>query len=100
MRRLLFALLAAPLPAMAQGAQCWIPYPAFEEKVPHMDLDRCPDDSPKPEEGFCRIMLQGNDILVYAFRHDAQAGMPCLVRVDRMPVNDWIRARGVTNPIR
>ncbi len=101
MRRALALLLAlAPLPALAQGAQCWIPYPGFEEKIPHLDLDRCPDDDPKPEDGFCRIMIQGSDIYVYAFRHDAQAGMPCLVRVDRMPFNDWVRARGVVNPPR
>lgn len=81
MRRLLAAMLA--LAAPAQAAECWISYPGFEEKVPHLDLDRCPDNDPGPDAGFCRVMLQGTDIVVYAFRHDAGAGMPCLVRVDR-----------------
>ena len=97
MRRRLAALLAcAPLPALAQGAQCWISYAGFEERVPHLDLESCPGDTVKPGEGFCRIALQGSEVLVYYFRHDEAAGAPCLVRVERAAFNDFVAARGPT----
>lgn len=101
MRRALALLLAlAPLPALAQEAQCWVPYAGFEETVRHFDLARCPDNDPKPEEGFCRSVIQGGDIFIYVFEHVAEAGGPCLIRVDRMPFNDWARARGPVNRAR
>lgn len=97
MRRRLAALLAlAPLaaPAQAPQAQCWISYGGFEERVPHLDLERCPGNDPRPEEGFCRVALQENSILVYVFRHDEQVGGPCLVRIDRQYFNDFVGSHG------
>ncbi len=71
--------LAAPS-AMAEKA-CFISYSGFEEKIAHLDMDTCPGQQMKPEEGFCRIGLDGSAVLVYTFRHtDAE---PCLARVDR-----------------
>jgi hypothetical protein len=98
MKRLLPALLlsASAPAAMAQTAQCWLPYAGFEERVPHLDLDRCPGDDPKAAEGFCRIALQGNEVFIYAFRHDEQAGGPCLVRVQRQDFNSFVALHGTT----
>ena len=94
--RFLLALLL-PLPAMAQNtAQCWLPYAGFEERVPHLDLDRCPGDDPKPAEGFCRLAIQGNEVFIYAFRHDEQAGGPCLVRVQRQDFNSFVALHGTS----
>jgi hypothetical protein len=48
----------------------------------------------KPEEGFCRIGLDGSAVLVYTFRHtDAE---PCLARVDRWEFNDFAGRFGIT----
>ena len=94
--RFLVALLL-PLPAIAQNAvQCWLPYAGFEERVPHLDLDRCPGDDPKAGEGFCRIVLQGNEVFIYAFRQDDAAGGPCLVRVQRQDFNSFVALNGTT----
>lgn len=97
MKRLMaLALGLSPLAAQAQQVQCWLPYPAFEEKIPHIDLARCPGDDPAPADGHCRIMLQGNDVVVYFFRQDAAAGMPCLVRVLRQDFNSFAAIHGTT----
>ena len=84
--------LAAPA-AMAEKA-CFISYSGFEEKVAHLEMDTCPGQRMKPEEGFCRIGLDGSAVLVYTFRHtDAE---PCLARVDRWEFNDFAGRFGIT----
>jgi len=96
--RLLAALLAAFLgiaaPAAAAEKACFISYGGFEEKVPHLDIDTCPGAPMKPEEGFCRIALDGTAVLVYTFRHtDAET---CLARVERWEFNDFAARFGIT----
>lgn len=90
-------LLAATAAAQAQPVACWIPYAAFEEKVPqHIDLERCPGDRPAPDRGFCRATLEGGDIVVHVFEHNDPAGGPCLVRVHRQDFNSFAALFGVT----
>ena len=84
--------LAAPA-AMAEKA-CFISYSGFEQKIAHLDMDTCPGQRMKPEEGFCRIGLDGSAVLVYTFSHtDAE---PCLARVDRWEFNDFAGRFGIT----
>lgn len=85
-----------PLAAHAQQMQCWLPYPGFEERLPHLDIARCPGDDPAPADGHCRIMLDRGDVLIYFFRQDAAAGMPCLVRVLRQDFNSFVALHGTT----
>ena len=90
------AALLAGLPlaraAMAEKA-CFIPYAEFEEKVPHMDVEVCPGRTAlRPEEGFCRIALQGAEVLVYLFRH--MEGEPCLAAADRYTANEFVARFG------
>jgi len=99
MRRRLAAaifLLAAPAHALTAAATqaCWVPYSAFEERIPHWDLERCPGDEPRAERGFCRAALQGAEFLVYVFEHNDQAGGPCLVRVLRQDFNSFAALNG------
>ena len=68
-------------------------YADFEETVKHLDLHLCPGGVPKPEEGFCRLALQGSDVLIYEFRH-AEGG-PCLVQVHRHDFNAFVAQYGV-----
>jgi hypothetical protein len=82
--------LAAPA-ALAEKA-CFFSYASFEEKIPHADLDLCPGHEVKPEEAFCRIALQGEDVYVYMFRH-AEPG-PCLTHVDRYRLNEFVARFG------
>ena len=86
-------LLAAPMAALAEKA-CFLSYSGFEEKIAHLDLDICPGTQMKPEEGFCRIGLNGSAVLVYTFRHTGAE--PCLARVDRWEFNDFAGRFGIT----
>lgn len=87
----LAASVALAAPASAQKA-CFISYGGFEEKVPHLDIEVCPGAQVKPEEGFCRIGLDGGVVLIYTFRHtDAE---PCLARVDTYEFNEFVQRFG------
>ncbi len=95
--RLVAAASAASIglaaPAASAEKACFVSYSGFEEKVAHLDLDACPGAQVKPEEGFCRIGLDGSAVLVYTFRHtDAE---PCLARVDRWDFNDFAGRFGI-----
>ncbi len=81
----------AALPALAEKA-CFFSYAAFEEKITHSDIDICPGHAVKPEDAFCRIALQGEDVLIYMFRHGDPE--PCLAHVDRYRLNDFIARFG------
>jgi hypothetical protein len=85
---ILAALLgfAAPAAGLAEKA-CFISYSGFEEKIAHLDIEVCPGAQVKPDEGFCRIGLDGTAVLVYTFRNTDNE--PCLVRVDRWEFNDF-----------
>ena len=87
------SLLGFAAPALAEKA-CFISYGGFEEKVPHLDIETCPGQRMKPEEGFCRIGLDGSAVLVYTFRHTG--AQPCLARVDRWEFNDFAARFGTT----
>ena len=91
----LAALLASAAPAAALAEKaCFVSYSGFEEKIAHLDIDVCPGQRMKPEDGFCRIGLDGSAVLVYTFRHtDAE---PCLARVDRWEFNDFAGRFGIT----
>ena len=84
---------AAPAAASAERA-CFISYGGFEEKIAHLDIEICPGAQLKPEEGFCRIGLDGSAVLIYTFRHTAAE--PCLARVDRYEFNDFVARFGPT----
>ena len=87
------ALLGVSAPALAEKA-CFISYEGFEEKVPHLDIEICPGTQVKPQEGYCRIGLDGNTVLIYTFRHTDPE--PCLARVDRYEFNDFAGRFGIT----
>src|SRR3712207_5872688 len=84
---------AAPAAGLAEKA-CFISYSGFEEKIPHLDIEVCPGAPMKPEEGFCRIGLDGGAVLVYTFRHTGAE--PCLAKVDRWDFNEFARRFGIT----
>ncbi len=83
------ALFAAP--AAAEKA-CFLSYSGFEERVPHLDIDTCPGHQVTPEQGFCRIALQGHEVLIYLFRHGEPE--PCLAQVDRYTFNEFVARFG------
>lgn len=85
------AALALPVAALAEQA-CFIAYAGFEEKVPHLDIDVCPGHAVTPDEGFCRIALNGAEVHIYLFRQ--MAGEPCLAQVDRYAFNDFVARFG------
>jgi hypothetical protein len=94
-RSLLAVLLLVAGAARAEQA-CFVSYAGFEETVKHLDLDLCPGGTPTQEEGFCRLALQGSDVLIYEFRHVEDG--PCLVRVHRSDFNDFVAQHGVSYP--
>ncbi len=87
-------VLAGAMQAGAAAAEkaCFFSYASFEEKITHADIEVCPGRQVTPEEGFCRIALQGPDVLIYLFRH--MDGEPCLAGVDRYALNDFVARFG------
>ncbi len=86
------AACLAAMPALAEKA-CFFSYAAFEEKIPHADLDVCPGHQVTPEQAFCRIALQGHEVLIYMFRHGDPE--PCLAQVDRYTLNEFTARFGI-----
>ena len=85
------AACLATLPALAEKA-CFLSYASFEEKVPHADIDVCPGHQVSADEAFCRIALQGHEVLIYMFRHGDPE--PCLAGVDRYTLNEFVARFG------
>lgn len=75
------ALMASP--AMA-AEECLVGYGEFEEHVPHIDLERCPQGHSVKEEGFCRLSFHGAEVVIYGF--EPQGEKVCLVwaRVEKI----------------
>ncbi|MCU0889712.1 MAG: hypothetical protein MUC64_17205 [Rubritepida sp.] len=96
MRWTALAVALLPTALAAQETRCWVPYAAFEEHVRHFDVERCPGDDPKPEEGFCRMVVEGTSLVVFAFRHDAGGDGPCLVEVRRFEFPAFRERFGLT----
>ncbi|MDN3567903.1 hypothetical protein QWZ14_26280 [Paeniroseomonas aquatica] len=96
--RLLWPALAvaAWIGGLRAETACFYGYEGFEENVRHVNLDRCPGKELAPEEGFCRMALQGDEALIYEFRH--LDGAPCLVRIDRYGFNDFVARFGANYP--
>lgn len=92
--------LAAPTAsaqqATAAAESCRIPYAAFEESVPHLDLESCPTapTGAGAEEAFCRLVVTGDRFTVYEFR--PRAGGPCFSGVQSLSAADFLARHGVT----
>jgi hypothetical protein len=84
--RFLFAALLFATPAGA--AQCPVPYPEFEENIPHLDLAECPKNKPDSERGFCRLVLDGDDAYIFTFLYTDDE--PCLFDTHRAKKNDYL----------
>lgn len=84
--RFLFAALIFATPAWA--AQCPVPYSEFEENIPHLDLAECPNNKPDSEQGFCRLVLDGDDAYIFTFLYTDDA--PCLFDTHRAKKNDYL----------
>lgn len=95
----LVALLAAPLlawgvtssAARAAEKSCWLSYEEFEKQIPHMDLQRCPEDH--PENGFCRLVIAGDKAHVYYFSFE---GNICLYDQRTYALTDFLKRFGPT----
>ncbi len=87
------AACMAAMPALAEKA-CFFSYATFEEKIPHADIDVCPGHQVSAEEAFCRIALQGSEVLIYMFRHGDPE--PCLAGVDRYTLGEFVARFGTT----
>jgi hypothetical protein len=88
------ALGAAAAAGAAAETVCFVPYREFEEAIRHFDIQTCPDAAVKPEEGFCRLGLEGDSALLYVFRHIG--GEPCLTRIERRPFAEFVARFGPT----
>lgn len=96
MSRFLPALVLAAVwgaPAAAEE-RCYLPYTEFEEQIPHFDVEKCPGDRLGVEEGFCRLGLEGSDVLIYQFRYGEEAD--CLVAIERYSFRDFSQRFGIT----
>ena len=97
MGRLVPAFVLAVLwsaPAAAEE-RCYLSYTQFEEQIPHFDVEKCPGDRLGLEEGFCRLGLDGTDVLIYQFRYGEE--VDCLVSVERMSFRDFSQRFGTAH---
>ncbi len=68
MRYLFMLILSAGLLCGTAQADCLISYSDFEEEITHLDIDACPADfSLSAADGFCRLVLQGEQAVIYSF---------------------------------
>ncbi|MDJ0947777.1 MAG: hypothetical protein QNJ94_02555 [Alphaproteobacteria bacterium] len=72
--------------------QCYVSYHEFEEAVPHVDIDTCPEAVLAKDKGFCRMTINGDSVVVYHFRHGDQS---CLVAVKRYSWDTFVERFGV-----
>jgi hypothetical protein len=95
MRRLLLAaaLALAATPALAERV-CWLSFDTFSAMTAHAEVETCPGQQIRPEQGFCRIAIQGPDLLLYVFRRvEAEA---CLAQVTRYTVDEFVARFGMS----
>jgi hypothetical protein len=78
-------IVALAGPALAQTADCPLPYPVFEFAVPHIDLDTCPAEV-AAEGAFCRASIANDALHVFVFAED---GEQCLRDVVSLTEEDF-----------
>ena len=62
--------------AVAQS-QCALTYPIFEGAIPHLDLEKCPNDVARAG-AFCRVTTANDQVHVFVFE---EKGKQCLLAV-------------------
>ena len=62
----------------------------FEEETHHYDLELCPDEFPGDDVGFCRGVLDGDDMVVYFFKFDDENDRSCLTQMDTVDLRDYM----------
>lgn len=95
MRRLLLAcaFLLSALPARAERV-CFIGYDTFMTMVPSAEIEICPGQQIRADQGFCRIGLVGHEVLLYVFRRvEAE---PCLAQVIRYTLDEFVARFGTS----
>lgn len=88
MKPLYTAIAVLMAPSFAAAANCPVPYSEFEENIPHIDMVECPDNKPNDENGFCRLVMDGQRAYVYAFLYTDDE--PCLSDIKRADKSDYL----------
>ena len=69
---------------------CDIPYSEFEAGIPHIDIVNCPTDTGMTEDqGFCRLVLNGQDAFVYGFKFTEDEA--CLSWVEETSLSEYFQ---------
>lgn len=91
MKTTLTLLMAFALPNIALASACPVPYSEFEENIPHIDLAECPKNNPNADDGFCRLVMDGDDAYVYAFVYTDDE--PCLSGIKKARKSTYLMGR-------
>ena len=91
MKKTLTLLALFALPNMAAANECPVPYSEFEANIPHIDMADCPKNKPNADDGFCRLVMDGDDAYVYAFLYTAEE--PCLSGIEEARKSDYLLRR-------
>ena len=90
MKYFVSAIFALVVSVGVARADCPIGYSEFEEAIPHLDITSCP---PKigisAEQGFCRLVLSGDDAYVYGFIYTDDDA--CLSQVREVRLSDYLK---------
>ena len=91
MKKTLSLLALFALQSMAAANDCPVPYSEFEANIPHIDMADCPKSKPNADDGFCRLVMDGDDVYVYAFLYTDEE--PCLSAIKDARKTDYLMRR-------
>lgn len=78
--------------ATALADTCFVSYAEYEASIPHFDIHRCPAPRFEKDKGFCRLGLQGTEVLIYHFELANNAS--CLIAIDKYEFNEFAKKYG------
>ena len=91
MKKLIALFCLSAFPNLALAADCAVPYSEFEANIPHIDMADCPANQPNADDGFCRLVLDGDYAYVYVFLYTDEE--PCLSAIEEARKSDYLMRR-------
>ena len=76
-------------PPDGYSGDCAVTYSEFEEAIPHIDMLTCPEVMGiSDDDGFCRVVFEGNQPFVYGFEYGEDDA--CLTTLREVPLSGFL----------
>ena len=77
-------------PPEGYSGDCAVTYSEFEEAIPHIDMLTCPEVMGiSDDDGFCRVVFEGNQPFVYGFEYGEEDA--CLTTLREVPLSGFLQ---------